>query len=132
MSQFKHDIILFDGICNFCNGTVNYIISKDKLDKFRFTSLQSDTGKELVKEYQLEKIDSIVFISAGKLYVKSTAVIKIAQKIGGTFSLLSILLIIPAFLRNLVYDLIAKNRYKWFGVQDVCRIPTEKEKSKFL
>ncbi len=132
MDKFK--IILFDGVCNLCNSSVNFIIDNDHKNVFKFTSLQSEKGIELLKKYDLldKNIDSVILVENDKAYVKSDAALKIAKTLGGKYKLFYGLIILPAFIRNFFYDIIAKNRYKWFGKKDSCRIPTLELKSKFL
>ncbi len=125
------NIILFDGVCNLCNNTVNLIIRKDKRRKFYFSSLQSDIGQH----YQSllgHQVDSILYIREGQILSKSNAALYIAKDLGFPWSFLFIFKIIPTFLRNLCYDFIAKYRYKWFGKQDSCRMPTEAERKRFI
>jgi len=130
----KFKIILFDGVCNLCNSSVNFIIDNDHKNVFKFTSLQSEKGIELLKKYDLldKNIDSVILVENDKAYVKSDAALKIAKTLGGKYKLFYGLIILPAFIRNFFYDIIAKNRYKWFGKKDSCRIPTLELKSKFL
>ena len=128
-------IVVFDGVCNFCNTTVQYIIKKDTKSKFRYTSIQSEIGKELLKERSIDPkvIDSIILIDLKKAYYhKSTAALQIAKNLNGFISVLSALLIIPKPIRDNVYDYIAKNRYKWFGKKDECMIPTKEQRNLFL
>ena len=128
-------IILFDGICNLCESSVLFVIKHDKKDIFRFVSLQSDLGKEIVKHIGLHSkhIDSVILYEPGISYFyKSAAAIEIAKDLGGFFHLGTIFKIIPNGLRNLLYDYIAKNRYSWYGKKDSCLIPTDEIKSKFL
>jgi predicted DCC family thiol-disulfide oxidoreductase YuxK len=128
------EIILFDGVCNLCNGSVNFVIDRDKNDTFRFAALQSEEGKHVLKEAGIEEayLDSIVLLKNGKMYKKSAAALHIAKKMSGMWPLMSAFFIFPAFLRDIVYDFIARNRYKWFGRQEVCRIPSPELKAKFL
>jgi len=130
----KFKIILFDGVCNLCNSSVNFIIDNDHKNVFKFTSLQSEKGIDLLKKYDLldKNIDSVILVENDKAYVKSDAALKIAKTLGGKYKLFYGLIILPAFIRNFFYDIIAKNRYKWFGKKDSCRIPTLELKSKFL
>lgn len=132
MEIFK--IILFDGVCNLCNSSVNFIIDNDKRNVFKFASLQSETGSELMKKHNLtsKDIDSVILIDADRAYIKSDAALRIAAELGGIYKLISYLRFIPKFIRDFFYDIIAKNRYKWFGKKDTCRIPTPELKSKFL
>ena len=128
-------IVLFDGVCNLCDGAVQRIIKHDKKDIFRFASLQSDFGKELVAERGLdpEELDSIILIDPGVAYYrKSTAALEISRELSGGYSLLKNFLFIPESLRDGVYDFIAGNRYKWFGKKEQCMIPTPELKAKFL
>ena len=128
-------IVLFDGVCNLCDDAVQRIIKHDKKDIFRFASLQSDFGKELVAERGLdpEELDSIILIDPGVAYYKkSTAALEISRDLSGGYSLLKNFLFIPESLRDGVYDFIANNRYKWFGKKDQCMIPTPELKAKFL
>jgi len=128
-------IVLFDGVCNLCNDAVLRIIKNDKKDVFRFASLQSDIGKKLVEERGLdpEELDSIILIEPGIAYYrKSTAALEISRDLSGGYSLLKNFLFIPENLRDGIYDLIASNRYKWFGEKEQCMIPTPELKSKFL
>ena len=130
----KYDIILFDGVCNLCNSSVNFVIRHDKKNQFKFAALQSDIGEKLGEEYGIDpmKTDSILFISNNKHFIKSTAALKIARRLSGGYPLFYGLMIIPTFLRNWVYDYIAKNRYKWYGKKESCMIPAKELKSKFL
>ena len=127
-------IILFDGVCNFCNSSVNFIIKRDKKNLFRFASLQSDAGQNYLSKFGLSKEESstIILIENDRYYSRSTAVLRIAKRLKGLWNLFYFFIIIPAPLRNFLYDFISKHRYKWFGKRDVCRIPTEEEKKRFL
>ena len=130
----NHKIILFDGVCNLCNGAVVFIINHDKKDLFRFTALQNEVGKELVFKLKIDtsKTDSIILIDGDSFYIKSTAALKISRHLSGGYPLLYGFMIVPNFIRNWVYDLIARNRYGWFGKKDSCMIPTPELNSKFL
>ena len=128
-------IILFDGVCNLCDGAIQFIIKHDKKDVFRYASLQSELGKELVSERGLnpEEIDSIMLIEPGVAYYrKSTAALEISRDLSGGYSLLKNFLFIPEVMRDGIYDFIANNRYKWFGKKEQCMIPTPELKAKFL
>lgn len=128
-------IILFDGVCNLCNGAVQFVLKRDKKNVFRFAALQSDVGKQLMTERNIasETLDSIILIEPGvAYYTKSTAALKIAKDLNGIWNLSYILLWIPESIRDIVYDFIAKNRYKWFGKKDQCMLPTAELRSKFL
>lgn len=128
-------IILFDGVCNLCNGAVLFVIKRDNKDIFRYAPLQSEIGKKLTQErgIDIEKVDSIVLIEPGiAYYIKSSAALKIANHFGGIWRLFYILKWLPEGFRNRIYDYVAANRYKWFGKKDQCMIPTLDLKSKFL
>jgi len=127
-------IIMFDGVCNLCNASVNFIIDRDTKRYFRFAPLQSETGQAFLKKNELnaEDFDSLVLVEGDQFYRKSTAALRIARKLDGMWPLFYIFIIIPPFIRNIFYDLVAKNRYKIFGRSDQCRIPTPELKSLFL
>ena len=132
--ESNHKIILFDGICNLCNTAVNLVINIDKKDLFRFAALQSDIGQTLISKYNIDRsnTDSIILIENKKAYIKSTAALRIAKNLPGAYPLLYCFIIIPSFIRNWVYDYIAKNRYRWYGKKESCMIPTPKLQRKFL
>jgi len=137
MSQsynFEPKIILFDGICNFCNYWVNFIIDRDSKNIFKFAALQSEKGNELLDKFNLPKndFDSFILISQNKVYKKSTAAFEIAKHLNGWPKIISPLRFLPVYITDFFYDLIAKNRYRIFGKKKACRIPTKEEKSKFL
>lgn len=127
-------IILFDGVCNLCNNSVVFIVKRDNKDVFRFAALQSEAGQELVNKFSIDttQLDSIILIEGEKYSSKSTAALRISKHLSGAYPLLYAFIILPVFLRNFIYDIIAKNRYKWFGKKDACMIPTQQLKSKFL
>jgi len=128
-------IILFDGLCNLCDSAVQFVIKHDKKDVFRFVAIQSDLGQEIINHIGIDtaKIDSIILYEPGMAYYyKSTAAVKIAKQLGGVFHFGTVFMILPASVRNLLYDYIAKNRYRWFGKKNNCMIPTPELKDKFL
>ena len=129
-----HPIILFDGICNLCNSSVQYVIKHDPGALFKFASLQSEQGQNLLKQFNLaaNDLNSFVLIQDNKAYTRSTAALKVAKQLNGAIKLLYGFIIVPAFIRDAVYKLIARNRYKWFGRKDQCMVPTPEVKSKFL
>lgn len=129
-----HPIILFDGICNLCNGAVQYVIKHDSDAVFQFASLQSEAGQNLLQQFQLPKnnFNSFVLIEDGKAYIKSTAALKVAKQLKGGIKLLYGFIIVPSFIRNAVYNIIANNRYKWFGKKNECMIPTPSLQTRFL
>ncbi len=128
-------IILFDGVCNLCNGAVQFIIKRDKNEIFQFSPLQGAMGKKLISERNIDvgKVDSIILIEPGKAYyIKSDAVLKIGMELRNYGTISFVLNLIPSTLRNIVYDFIARNRYKWYGKKEVCMVPTPALKNKFL
>ncbi|NYE03954.1 putative DCC family thiol-disulfide oxidoreductase YuxK [Bacillus niacini] len=126
-------IILFDGVCNFCNSSVQFIIKRDPTGYFKFASLQSETGQQLLKKYGVSKeIDSIIVIEKQSVYIKSSAVLQISGKLTGFWRFFSILRVFPPLFRDCLYDLVAKNRYNWFGKSDSCMLPTAEMKKRFL
>lgn len=134
MNKHTHDIILFDGICNFCNFWVNQLLKFDKKFIFKFAALQSTAGKKLLQQHLQTEIDfdSFILISNNKLFKKSTAALLIARKLRGAFILFYPLIFLPLSFRDFVYDIIASNRYKIFGKKDSCRIPSAKDRERFL
>jgi len=128
-------IILFDGVCNLCDSAVQYVIKHDKEDKFRFTALESELGQKIIKHIGIDhkNIDSIILYEPGvAYYYKSAAAIEIVKEFGGIFHLGTVFKIVPTALRNLVYDYVARNRYKWYGKKESCMIPTPELRSKFF
>lgn len=128
-------IILFDGICNLCNRSVQFAIKRDKQDIFRYAALQSETGKKLLLERNIDPIDidSIILIVPNiAYYTKSTAALEIGKNLKGMRTISSILLWLPESFRDIVYDFIARNRYKWYGKKESCMVPTTELKGKFL
>jgi len=130
----SHPIILFDGICNFCNAMVNFIISQDKKNVFLFAALQSVPGKQLLEQCKIDwkTDDSFVVIENGKAYKKSNAALVLYNNLPWYWKWSQIFWIVPRFIRDAVYDLVARNRHKWFGKKDQCMIPTPQIKAKFL
>ena len=127
--------MLFDGVCNLCNGAIQFTIKHDKKNVFFFAPLQSDTTKRLEKELGIslaKHMESMVYITEEKFYLKSDAILRMSKHFNGLWKLSYLLLIFPRFIRNFVYDIIAKNRYKWFGKEDACMVPTPELKVKFI
>ena len=130
----KDKIILFDGVCNLCNGAINFIIKHDPKGVFKFASLQGETGQKLLAQHNIDpqETDSIVLIDNDQVSVKSSAALRIAKNLNQGYPLLFGFMIIPTFIRNGVYDFIAANRYKWFGKKESCMLPTPELRSRFL
>ena len=128
-------IILFDGLCNLCEASVQFVIKYDKDDVFRFVPLQSDLGQKIIAHIGInaKNIDSVVLYQPGvAYYYKSNAALQIARSLGGVFHFGSVFRIIPTGFRNLIYDYIAENRYRWYGKKEVCLMPTTALQAKFL
>ncbi len=128
----NQSIVFFDGVCNLCSGSVQFIIRHDKRNKFRFSSLQGDLASKTLSGNAIKHLDSIVLRQNNKLYTRSTAALKIAAGLSFPINLLYIFIIVPPFIRNFVYDYIAKNRYRWFGKMEACWLPSPELKSKFI
>jgi predicted DCC family thiol-disulfide oxidoreductase YuxK len=127
-------VVLFDGVCNLCNSAVQFIIKRDKKNIFRFASLQSPIGQKLLEQYHLptNELNSFILVENNKVYDRSTGALRVVKRLKGLWPLLYILIIIPKFLRDPVYNWVGRNRYKWFGKKDECMIPTPELKARFL
>ncbi|MUK89436.1 DUF393 domain-containing protein [Ornithinibacillus sp. L9] len=126
-------IILFDGECNFCDRSVQFILKKESEPYYHFSSLQSDAGKELIKEFGIPKnLDSMILIEGDTYFTKSSAALRVCKKLSGYWKLLYGLLIVPKPIRDLFYNILAKNRYKWFGKKDSCMLPSAEVRNRFL
>ncbi|SDC42672.1 Predicted thiol-disulfide oxidoreductase YuxK, DCC family [Terribacillus halophilus] len=126
-------IILFDGVCNLCNGSVQFIIKHDKGAYFKFASLQSDFGSKLKEAKQIpDEVDSIIFVKGNRVYTQSSAVLRIARHLDGVWKLAAAALIISRPIRDMMYRYVARNRYRWFGKQNQCMLPSPELKERFL
>lgn len=133
LQRKQKDIILFDGVCNFCNHTARFIINRDKQEHFRFASLQSTIGEKLLEQFNEKKnLSSIILIEGNMVFRESTAILRILRRLNGAWKLAYVFIVVPAPIRNLVYRLIAKNRYKWFGQREYCEIPSPSIRQRFL
>jgi predicted DCC family thiol-disulfide oxidoreductase YuxK len=133
--DLSHAIILFDGVCNLCNNFVKFVISHDKQAYFKFAALQSDTAQTLLSQMRISPEampDSVVLIDENTMHIKSDAALYIARRLNGPVKYLYYLIFVPQWLRDPVYDLIARNRYAWFGRKSSCMVPTPEIKSRFL
>jgi predicted DCC family thiol-disulfide oxidoreductase YuxK len=130
----KKSIIMFDGVCNLCNGFVNFLIVRDKQNKFQFGSLQSPVVSDLLRKHNFltNDLSTVILLEDGKLYYQSTAVLRILRQMAGAWPLLYAFIVIPKPLRDFIYNTIAKHRYKLFGRQDACMIPTPELRAKFV
>ena len=127
-------IILFDGVCNFCNSSVNFVLKRDKKSVFKFAPIQSENAQILLSEAKesFNHSDSFILVDNGKLYTKTTAALRVCKSLSGLWPLLYGFIIVPSFLRDPLYNLLAKYRYQWFGKADNCMIPTSEVSAKFL
>jgi predicted DCC family thiol-disulfide oxidoreductase YuxK len=127
-------LVLFDGVCNLCNGAVDFIINRDKEGYFLFASLQSDIGRAFQEKlgYSVDNLDTIILVQDGKVYDRSSAALRIAERLDGLWPVLGIFKILPKFIRDSAYNLIANNRYTFFGQRETCRLPSPEEKARFI
>ncbi|QMU30682.1 thiol-disulfide oxidoreductase DCC family protein [Adhaeribacter radiodurans] len=134
MPEAAPAIILFDGVCNLCNGFVQFVIRHDPKSYFRFAALQSEVGREILQQVHFPDyaMDTVVLVENNKFYTRSTAALRILRHLSGGWSFAYIAIILPAFIRDLVYVGLAKNRYRWFGKQESCWLPTPELKLRFL
>jgi len=127
-----NNIILFDGECNFCDSSVQFIIRRDVEGVFKFASLQGETGQRLLLEHHIPKdMDSFLLITNNKAYLKSAAALLVSRRLKGLWKLLYAFIVVPRPIRDFFYDILAKNRYKWFGKKECCTIPTPEIRSRF-
>jgi predicted DCC family thiol-disulfide oxidoreductase YuxK len=130
----QQPVILFDGVCNFCNGAVNFVIKRDKKARIQFAPLQSEKGRLFARQHGFtqEDMKTFVFIEEGKVYTKSTAALRVCRYLGFLWPLCYGFIIVPKFIRNGIYDWVAKNRYKWFGKKEMCMMPTPEVRTRFI
>jgi predicted DCC family thiol-disulfide oxidoreductase YuxK len=129
-----HALVLFDGVCNLCNSSVNFIIDRDPAGYFKFAALQDETVASLLARFDLstDYLDSVVLLEEGRCYRESTAALRIARRLRGGWPLFYAFIVVPRPVRDVVYGWIARNRYRWFGKRDTCRIPTPELRERFL
>lgn len=127
-------VVLFDGVCNFCNYWVNFAIKHDRKKKLKFTTLQGETAKQLLPKYNINPtgLSSVIFIDNGNAYTQSSAALRICKYLNGGWKLFYGLFIVPKFIRDFFYNIIARNRYKWYGKRNECMVPTPDLKERFL
>ena len=132
----EHLVILFDGVCNLCNSFVNFVLDRDPQSRFQFAALQSPAAARLLTELgrpvPKPEPDTIVLVQNGTVYERSTAALRVARRLSGAWKLLYVFIIVPRPLRDIVYRFVARNRYRWFGRKDVCRVPTPELRARFL
>ncbi len=134
MEESAHPILLFDGVCNLCNGSVQFIIRRDPGARFRFASLQSEVGQRYLDELRIDReaLDSLILVEGDRWSKESDAVLRIARLLGGPWKALAVFRLLPRPLRDRLYRLIARNRYRWFGKQESCWLPTPELRGRFL
>jgi predicted DCC family thiol-disulfide oxidoreductase YuxK len=134
MTDNSHAIILFDGVCNFCDASVNFVIKRDKRGYVRFAPLQEPEGAEIARHYGIdpERLDTFVLIENGRAYRKSGGALRVARRLGFPYSLAFALILLPPFIRDFFYDWFARHRYRWFGKKDACMVPTPEVRERFL
>jgi predicted DCC family thiol-disulfide oxidoreductase YuxK len=133
-TTLQQPVVIFDGVCNLCSSVVQFVIKHDKKNTLMFASLQSNYGQQILKNNNLpaDSFNSFLFLENGKLYTKSTGALRLAKHLKGAWPLLYGFIIVPTFIRDAVYAFVAKNRYKWFGKQEACWLPTPNLKAKFI
>lgn len=132
--DIKSPILLFDGVCNLCNASVQWVLKRDRKGIFKFAALQSETGQRLLQQFGFsqENFDTVVLVDGEKVFTRSDAPLEIARRLGGFWSLFFVFKIIPRFLRDAVYNWVARNRYRWFGRKEECMLPRPEWKNRFL
>jgi predicted DCC family thiol-disulfide oxidoreductase YuxK len=128
------NLILFDGVCNLCSASVQFVIRHDSAAKFRFAAIQSEIGREIFQRHGLDpaNLQTFVFITDGRIFLRSDAAIEVVARFGGAWKLLRVFSLVPRSVRDAIYSFIAQNRYRWFGRQEVCMTPTPEIKERFL
>ena len=134
LNTLSRPTIFFDGVCNLCTGSVQFIIKHDPKHYFRFASLQSELGQQVLQQFNLPSAEfgSFILLEEGKIYTKSTAALRVTKKLDGLWPVLFSFMIVPPFIRNWVYSFIAKNRYRWFGKKESCWLPNVELSNLFL
>jgi len=130
----KHPVILFDGVCNLCSSVVQFVIKHDSKKQFRFASLQSTFGENIMRRFGLpaDQLNSFILLEDDKIYTRSSAALRVIKKLNGLWWLMYGFIILPPFIRDAIYNLIARNRYKWFGKKESCWLPTPELQKLFL
>jgi predicted DCC family thiol-disulfide oxidoreductase YuxK len=130
----NREILLFDGVCNFCNATVKFILRNDKAGRFTLGSIQSSPGQELIEKYHIpvKGLETFVYLHDGQYLLRSDAILQVMKNLGGIWKLTYIFKIVPRFIRDAVYNFIARNRYRFFGKRESCMLPTPEQRARFL
>ncbi|MFK7934333.1 MAG: thiol-disulfide oxidoreductase DCC family protein [Saprospiraceae bacterium] len=133
LATYPHPILLYDGVCTFCNAAAQFILQRDPEGVIHYASLQSELGQNLLDHFQLSKdLDTVILIENNQTYDKTDVTIRIGQHLGGVYKIANLLRLFPKSMRNRVYDWIARNRYNWFGKKETCPIPTADVRARFL
>lgn len=134
ITAVTNPVILFDGVCNLCSSSVQFVIQHDPKKQFRFASLQSAFGQKVLQDFGLpaNELNSFILLEEGNIYTKSTGALRLTRKLNGLWPMLYAFIIVPPFIRNAVYSFVANNRYKWFGKKDACWLPTPELRKLFL
>jgi predicted DCC family thiol-disulfide oxidoreductase YuxK len=134
LDEIKNPVILFDGVCNLCSGAVRFVIKHDPKKQFRFASLQSRFGEDVLEHFglPLDQFNSFILLENGKIYTRSTGALRVAKRLKGSYSLLFAFVIVPGFIRDAIYNLISRKRYKWFGKKEECWVPTPELSNLFI
>jgi len=134
LGELPDRLLFFDGVCNLCNGLVQFIIRKDRRKIFHFASLQSKTGQRFLNAHVLltQDLNSLVYWRKGRALTRSTAALNVARDLGGAWPMAYAFILVPRFLRDALYDLIARKRYSWFGKRETCMVPTPELRERFL
>lgn len=130
----EHPVLLFDGVCNLCNGAVRFVIRRDRAARFRFAALQSRSGQALLRRFALPQaeLETLVLVEGTRAFTRSAAALRAARRLDGAWPLLYALMVIPRPVRDAVYDFVARRRYRWFGRRDECMVPTPELRARFL
>ncbi|MFN0213055.1 MAG: thiol-disulfide oxidoreductase DCC family protein [Saprospiraceae bacterium] len=133
-SSLPRTVLLFDGVCNLCNASVQWILKRDRMGHFRFAALQSEIGQQYLQQHGLasKDFDTVVLVANGRIYLRSDAALEILRHIGGFWKLLYVFKLLPQPLRDAIYKLVARNRYRWFGHREECMLPKPAWKDRFL
>lgn len=132
--NFPFPLILFDGVCNLCTGSVQFVLKRDSKKQFRFASLQSETGQKILKTLGLSTMElkTFLLVEEGRAYFKSTGFLRVTRRLRPFWPLLTVFVIVPRFIRDAIYDFIARHRYRWFGKKEACWVPTPELRERFL
>jgi predicted DCC family thiol-disulfide oxidoreductase YuxK len=134
VTNSHHPVILFDGQCNLCNGVVQFIIKRDKTDAFRFASLQGRYGQSVLEKYGLprEDLNTFILLDGDRIFSKSSGALQVCRILGWPWKIFNLFILVPSFIRDMAYEWIAKNRYRWFGKKNECQVPSPELSMKFM